>query len=153
MAEKKRGGALGTIIMFVVVTAIGVGMGFGGLWFQERKTGSAKPQMADEAAIESGEAELAVLHIHDLQPILTNIAAPKDVWVRLELSLLTGEAIDPKLAEEIGQDLFALMRTIRLDQMEGPSGFLALRHAIDQRAKFRGGEMVKRVLFRTLVLE
>ncbi|EFL89491.1 flagellar basal body-associated protein FliL [Ahrensia sp. R2A130] len=148
-AEKKKGGVLGTIIMFVMVTAIGAGMGFGGLWFQGQKKVAVEPEI-----VAKGEKpEPATLHVHDLQPILTNIAAPKDVWVRLELSLLTVDAIDAKLAEEIGQDLFALMRTIRLDQMEGPSGFLALRHAIDQRAKFRGGEMVERVLFRTLVLE
>ena len=149
VVEKRKDGLLGTIIMFVLVSAIGAGMGFGGLWFQAQKEAPVETAVAAEET----DAKPVSLHIHDLKPILTNIAAPKDVWVRMELSLLTGEPIDAELAEDIGQDIIALMRTIRLDQMEGPSGFLALRHAIDQRAKFRAGDTVERVLFRTLVLE
>ena len=56
-------------------------------------------------------------------------------------------------AEAVSQDLIAFLRTVRLDQVEGPSGFLSLREEFDDRAALRTDGRVRRVLIRTLLFE
>ena len=42
---------------------------------------------------------------------------------------------------------------MRLDQIEGPSGFLTLREELDERAAIRTQGRTRRVLIRTLLFE
>lgn len=89
-----------------------------------------------------------------LAPITTNIAAPNEVWVRLEASIaLEGPPPDPGLADQIHQDLLAFVRTLKLLEIDGPSGFRHLRNDLDERAEIRSGGAVKQVLIRTLLFE
>src|SRR5206468_10043531 len=54
----------------------------------------------------------------------TNLAAPSDTWLRMELAVqLDQPSPDPMLAETIQQDLLAYVRTVKLHQIEGASGF------------------------------
>jgi flagellar FliL protein len=89
-----------------------------------------------------------------LPAITTNLAAPSDTWLRMELSVqLDQPSQDPMLAETIQQDLLAYVRTVKLHQIEGASGFQHLKADLAERAAIRTDGHVKAVLINTLLFE
>ena len=88
-----------------------------------------------------------------LAPITTNLAAPDNIWVRLELSLVLDAPQPAELAERIHQDLLAFVRTLKMHQIEGASGFRHLKADLEERAAIRSDGHVKEVLIRTLLFE
>jgi flagellar protein FliL len=90
-----------------------------------------------------------------LEPVITNMATP-DSWVRMEASLVYDGAdgkLPPNLPAEITEDILALMRTLTLGHVSGPSGFLHLKGDIVERANQRSEGRVSDVLIQTLVFE
>lgn len=88
-----------------------------------------------------------------LASITTNLAAPEAIWVRLEASVVLDEPQPPELIETIHQDLLAYLRTVKLHQVEGASGFQHLKADLEERAKIRSDGHVKQFLIRTLLFE
>jgi flagellar protein FliL len=92
----------------------------------------------------------------DLPPIVTNLGAPQDTWVRLEGSII----FDPKtlphpdaIAGQISDDILAYLRTISLHQLEGPIGLENIRQDLNERAAIRSGGKVSELVIRTLVVQ
>jgi flagellar FliL protein len=92
----------------------------------------------------------------DLPPIVTNLGAPQDTWVRLEGSII----FDPKtlahpeaVAGQIGDDVLAYLRTVSLHQLEGPIGLENVRQDLNERAATRSGGKVTAFVIRTLVVQ
>ena len=145
----------------VAVSLLGAGAGYGATLYlapQKAEPASAEPAAAPAAdpaapgSTASGPATSGIV-VSDLTPILTNLAHPSTMWVRAELSLLSRQPLAPGDAELVAQDLLAFLRTVRLDQVEGPSGFLTLREELDERAAIRTDGRATRVLVRTLLFE
>ena len=88
-----------------------------------------------------------------LDPITSNLAYPSDNRVRLEVALMFKDAPDVALAEEIHQDIMAYMRTVSLQQVQGPRGFQYLREDLQERVDLRSEGRVTNVMFRTFVIE
>ena len=88
-----------------------------------------------------------------LAPIMTNLAAPAETWVRIETVAIFAEEPDPALADLIHQDILAYLRTVKLHQVESASGFQHLKADLDERARIRSGGKVKGLLIRTLLFE
>ena len=88
-----------------------------------------------------------------LASITTNLAAPEAIWVRLEASVVLDEPQPPELIETIHPDLLAYLRTVKLHQVEGASGFQHLKADLEERAKIRSDGHVKQFLIRTLLFE
>ena len=160
------------IVVFLLITAIAAGSGFGVSMFLE----SPAPKMEakqDAADMESAEGEsmdkegaekaekgdkdeedpLKNAYAKPLAPILTNLAAPEDVWVRMELAVVGKPSLTDAILEQIHQDLFAYMRTVKLHHVEGPSGYQNLRAELSERAAIRSGGTAQSILVRTLVFE
>jgi flagellar protein FliL len=94
--------------------------------------------------------------IVDLPPIVTNLGAPQDTWIRLEGSII----FDPKalphpeaVAGQIGDDILAYLRTVSLHQLEGPIGLENIRQDLNERAATRSGGKVRAFVIRTLVVQ
>ena len=94
--------------------------------------------------------------IVDLPPIVTNLGAPQDTWVRLEGSII----FDPKtlphpeaVAGQIGDDILAYLRTVSLHQLEGPIGLENIRQDLNERAATRSGGKVRAFVIETLVVQ
>jgi len=94
--------------------------------------------------------------IFDLPPIVTNLGAPQDTWVRLEGSII----FDPKTlphpeaaAGRIGDDILAYLRTVSLRQLEGPIGLESIRQDLSERAATRSDGKVRAFVIRTLVVQ
>jgi len=115
------------------------------------------PQSSGTAAAPEKKASpISDMGVLDLQPIVTNLAAPPDVWVRVEGALLFegktlphGEA----LAGQISADLLAFMRTQTLQQLQGVSGLQHLRQDLNERVATRSQGQVREFIIKTLVIQ
>ena len=88
-----------------------------------------------------------------LAPMTTNLASPANIWVRLDASIVLDTPQPPEMVEAVHQDLLALLRTIKMHQIEGASGYQHFRADLKERAAIRSGGHVKDVLIRTLLFE
>ena len=111
---------------------------------------------ADKPAESTASAPAQSSTIVDLPPIVTNLGAPQDTWVRLEGSII----FDPKtlphpeaVAGQIGDDVLAYLRTVSLHQLEGPIGLENIRQDLNERAATRSGGKVRAFVIRTLVVQ
>jgi flagellar protein FliL len=117
---------------------------------QSPATKEQKVEAAAEAAIPSKP------NLLDLPPIVTNLGAPQETWVRLETSMVfdpTAVKQPETLAAEIANDLLAYMRTVSLTQLQGPIGLQNLRQDLNDRAAVRSNGAVKELAIRTFVLQ
>ena len=145
--------------VFLLMTAAALGMGWlSGGFLTAGKSGSEP--VAHSAAAAHGESKgghgeeaPASDTVIPLAAITTNIASPSDVWVRMEVSIVLDEPQDASLPELIHQDLLAFVRTVKMHQIEGASGFQHFKADLEERAAIRSGGHVKQVLIRTLLFE
>jgi flagellar FliL protein len=115
----------------------------------------AAPADAGHGAAPAGDAHggAANTHVKLLDPIIANLAYPSDSLVRLEISLIFGENVDEAVAAAVQEDILAYMRTMSLQQIQGPRGFGYLRDDLKERAKLRSQGKVADIVFRTFVIE
>lgn len=143
------------IAMLAGLTVVALGMGWGaGAYLKSQQAAAPKPAQTKAAGSEAAPAASSVkLVTQDLPPITTNMAAPTETWVRMDLSLLLDLPLPTETAAAIHQDLLAFMRTVKMHQVEGPSGFQHLKADLRERAMIRSDGKVRDVLIRTLVYE
>ncbi|WP_258160831.1 flagellar basal body-associated protein FliL [Rhizobium sp. TH2] len=159
---KKWSGLIMTIAAVGVVTVIAGAGGWilGGMLTPD----VAKPKIAEQpelaAAAPEGEKEDGLPRISteangviQLEPITTNLAFPTDRWVRLEVALLFKDKPDVKLAETIHQDIAVYLRTVSLQQIEGPRGFQYLKEDLEERIDMISEGKVSRLMFRTFLIQ
>lgn len=146
------------LAMLLVMTGAAIGMGWlSGGYLKQGETPAPVPVAPENAGAaekpaEGGKAAVGPMLVQ-LAPITTNLASPSDVWIRLEASVLYDAPQPPELTEQIHQDLLAFVRTIKLHQIEGASGYQHLKADLEERAALRSGGHVKQVLVRTMLLE
>ena len=71
----------------------------------------------------------------------------------MEVSVVYDAPQLPVMAEDIQQDLLAYVRTLKMHQIEGASGYQHLKADLEERASIRSQGHAKQVLIRTLLLE
>lgn len=147
----KSTGKGGAVVTYAVATLMAGGAGAGAGFLLP--SGDRVPVQEAESAAPSKQLKTSRIVVTPLEPLLTNLSHPADTWVRLELALLSDEPLLPEEVEGAGQDLLAFVRTARLSHMEGPSGFLTFREALDERARFATDGKARRVLIRTILFE
>jgi flagellar FliL protein len=162
---KKKGGMVMTIVGVAVVTLVGAGGGWvlGGMIappVPEAPVANAAPAAAAGGHGEGAKGEAGIQPISTeangivlLDPITTNLAYPSDNWVRLEVALMFRGPTDVPLSQEIHQDIMSYLRTVSLQQIEGPRGFQYLRDDLQERVDLRAKGRVSKVMFRTFVIE
>ncbi|QKD06245.1 flagellar basal body-associated FliL family protein [Mesorhizobium loti] len=145
------------LAMLLVVTAAAIGMGWmSGGYLKGVGAPSSVPVAPENegkvdqpaAAKEPGTGQTLVA----LAPITTNIASP-DTWIRMEVSVVYDAPQLPAMAEDIQQDLLAYVRSLKMHQIEGASGYQHLKADLEERASIRSQGHAKQVLIRTLLLE
>lgn len=138
----------------LTVAAIGIGW-VSGLYLTgqhqaaevEEVPGVAK---ATETNLAEAQAALGVVY---LEPITTNLAGTSGTWARLELALVFEGETDLMMAQSVHQDILAYLRTVKIHQIEGASGFQHLRSDLEERARIRSEGKVTSILIRTLLFE
>lgn len=88
-----------------------------------------------------------------LEPVTTNLAAPRDIWVRMELAVIFSAPPPPQLVRAIHEDILAYMRTVSLQQVQGASGFRHLKTDLEERARIRSDGLATQLMIRTLLFE
>jgi flagellar FliL protein len=91
-----------------------------------------------------------------MPPIVTNIASPSETWIRLEASLVFDAKTLPHpeiIAAEIATDELAYLRTVSINELQGPIGLENIRQDLRDRAFVRSGGKVGDLLIKTLVLQ
>ncbi|QRM54236.1 flagellar basal body-associated FliL family protein [Sinorhizobium sp. BG8] len=172
MADQEEAGAEAKKKPSIVVT-IGIVAGLtvaaiGGGWLVGNLLAPAEPAAepaAEVAAAEGGHGggkddKEGVPHISTeangivlLEPITSNLAYPSDNLVRMEVALMFKGPPDVAMAETIHQDILAYMRTVSLQQVQGPRGFQYLRDDLKERVDLRSEGRVTNIMFRTFVIE
>lgn len=162
VAEKKKPTLVITIAAIGVLTLLAAGGGWlvGNMLAPPPAEKPAEEVAAAHAGGAEGEAAQEVPHISTeangvvlLDPITSNLAYPSDNRIRVEVALMFKGVPDVKLAEEIHQDILAYMRTVSLQQVQGPRGFQYLRDDLQERVDLRSEGRVTNVMFRTFVIE
>ena len=150
-AIAKESSRRGSLIEFSIVICLAASAGA----TYEMWRPAASPA-ADKSADSPASAPAQSSMIVDLPPIVTNLGAPPDTWVRLEGSII----FDPRtlshpeaMAGQIGDDVLAYLRTLSLHQLEGPVGLENIRQDLNERAATRSGGKVRGFVIRTLVVQ
>lgn len=94
--------------------------------------------------------------IRQLAPIITNLASPKDTWIRIEVSIVISpeaQAEQDMIAVKSSDQILTLLRTVNLFQIEGPSGFLHFREDINDLVRANSEHKVTQVLINSMVVE
>ncbi|NDV85743.1 flagellar protein [Aurantimonas aggregata] len=103
------------------------------------------PALSPRSDIAAAEGSALPLRLITLKPVVTNIYAPANAWLRIEASIVVEDdgSIDAEiLAAEIEADTLAFLRSLQLAQVEGTRGLLHLRDDLRERAKLRSPAVV-----------
>lgn len=150
-----------TIIYFIVATlAAGiVGVGYS----MALKPASRKEPVqnvnliATSKAVELPKKATAKKRVvHQLKPIIVNLQVPSDVWIRLDAAVLLVEEKDENHQVLVGlvtQDILAYLRTLSLNDIEGPIGLMNLRRDLNRRIQIRGKEKVEKLFILAMVVQ
>ncbi len=117
------------------------------------KEKAAMEKEADEANSEEMVGEPGSSSIIDLEAVVTNLAEPSDVWVSAELSLMFTEPPEVGMPETIQEDFVSHLRTIKLRNLQGSSGFQHLIADLNDLAMLRSENKVSRVHVRAFLVE
>jgi flagellar protein FliL len=94
--------------------------------------------------------------IRQLSPIITNLASPKDTWMRIEVSIVINpeaKAEQDLIAVKSSDQILAFLRTMDLSQVEGPSGYLHFREDLNDLVRENSDNKVAQVLISSMVVE
>ena len=138
----------------MTVAALGAGW-FAGSYLKRSEAPPQPPRLSHDPAAAKPEEKPAKDGpvLVDLLPITTNLAAPADVWVRLDLSVVFDGQPPAEMADAIHQDILAYLRTVKMHQVEGASGYQHLKADLQERASIRSGGHTRDVLIKTLLFE
>ena len=138
------------------LTVVGAGAGAfaGTLIVAKIRASIAADSAPPEAAVRMTVGDDMV--IHELAPIVTNLAQPEGVKVRLQASILFNkkEVSAPTLmSAQITDDLIGYLKTLSIAQLQGGSGLQSLREDLNERVAIRSEGHVRELIIETLVVQ
>ncbi|WP_158808119.1 flagellar basal body-associated FliL family protein [Beijerinckia sp. L45] len=94
--------------------------------------------------------------VKELPPIVTNLAQPEGMKIRLQASILFNkkEVETPTLmSAQITDDLVGYLKTLSIAQLQGGSGLQSLREDLNERVAIRSEGHVRELIIETLVVQ
>ena len=165
-AEAKKPSFMSGLIGVVIVTLIAAGAGGGSAFYLVKQTKLAKPAEvaapAKEApgkeapAKEAPAAATEELVTMALPVVLTNLADPPGIFVRLEAEIVLdakSAKTSTALASEISGDYMAYLHTLSIANFEGASSFNQFKEDLTDRAQIRSKGLVREVVVKGLVVK
>ncbi|AYC99657.1 flagellar basal body-associated FliL family protein [Neorhizobium sp. NCHU2750] len=160
IVPKKKSALVPLIGALLALTVVG---GAGG-WFTGKllvpaqkpaEAEAAKPaeEGAKDAKGEAGKPAAAQINLVELPPVLTNLGYPSQNVIRLQAAIVFDGAPDQAIADAINEDIVNYLRTVPLQQLQGPRGFTYLKSDLLEIAGLRSKGRVTKVLIRTFVVE
>jgi flagellar protein FliL len=156
-AGKPRESMVQALAAFAVLTLVAAGAGtFLGFHLVGSVESAMKSKAAESRPPVAEPRYARGTSVHSIPPVVANLARPEDVWVRLEASIIVADeevASPDALAGEIAEDILAYLRTISLEQLEGPSGLLHLHEDLNDRVRIRSNDRIHELVIETLVVQ
>ena len=171
----KGGGFLSGILALLIITGLGVGAGgLFGLQAAQRLGPSAQknsPVPAHDAhggkdaghgkdahgkdghGKDAKDAKVVGPRLIPLPNLVTNLAAPDKVWIRIEGSVVVEGENGEKLAGAVAEDIVKYLRTVTLEQLQGGSGYQYLREDLNERVRVRGQGKVRDFVLQSFIVE
>jgi flagellar protein FliL len=154
-AAAKRPSLLAFLGGMLILTGFATGAGgLLGVQVVARLAPALSSEAAGGQAFKGRYAENATLKA--LPPIVTNLANPSHTWVRLEASIVIDRTADGDtnaLLAGVAEDFVAFLRTVSLQQIEGPSGFQNLREDLGDRLRVRTGGKARDLVIQGFIVE
>lgn len=143
-------------LIVLLSSAVAIVLGAASAFWEERSR-SDDLSLGTTQAHEKGQSiGQSTRTLREVRPIVTNLAEPAGAWIRVELALAIsgspGAKLDEFLAEFIS-DSTDFLRTVSAQEIQGVNGLRRLREDLLDRARFRIGPTVERVLIQTLVVQ
>ncbi len=156
--SSSKGTIFGVVIASLIAVMVGGGMGtqFSSL-VPSSKTQTVRPKSVANKATKKLDGIYAGDRIVKiLLPIVTNLAEPKNAWVRLEGAIILSnhESMNfDALNARISEDTLAYLRTLRMIDLEGASALAYLRDDLTERARIRSKGKILEFVISSLVVE
>ena len=157
-SARRGGSGLGRMI-FAVIIVSAIAIGFGGL-IGAQLVDATRAAIFREITGEELSSRTRLYfdegQVRRLSPIVTNLAFPPEMFVRLEVSVAYREDADVDaavLGPQIAGDITAYMRTLRLTDLEGPSALQYLSEDLNDRARIRSGDRIHELILESLVVQ
>ena len=138
------------------LTVLGAG---GGVVAGIAIVGKIKASLATNAAPPEAPARTTLgedVVVRELTPIVTNLAQPEGVKVRLQASILFNKSeveAPTLLSAQITDDLIGYLKTLSIVQLQGGSGLQSLREDLNERVAVRSNGHVRELIIETLVVQ
>jgi flagellar FliL protein len=173
-ADKPGGGGKGGIVALGLLTLVAAGAGAAHGLQTFKSLGSSTPGKGEQPvpavahAPAAGHGEPAAakgtekaklpskIVTRSLQPLITNILMPADVWVRLEGAIVYDQADveDPEMMlTEVSGDLLAYLRSLTLRELQGTDGLMFVRQDMKERIVLRTKGKARDIIIQTLVMQ
>jgi flagellar FliL protein len=159
-SKSKEGGGGISLVAVIILTLLGAGAG---AFFGMQIPGLLQPGSPADAQREAAaQAEKAAakdadgIQIRQLPPVTTSLANPPNTWIRLELAAIVKEQSPPEveaLVAKLPEDIIAYLRTLTVEELEGPSGYQHLREDLNDRVRIRSKGKVTELIVQALVVE
>ncbi|MHA7772948.1 flagellar basal body-associated FliL family protein [Roseibium sp. M-1] len=147
----------GFVAALVLLTLIGTGAGAGlakyvADYTEEEVHGRLRQQQNFTETLPFSPST----RLQTLEPLVTNMAAPKETWIRLQASILLEEDPDGDvgvLKKKVEDDFLGYMRTLTLSHLEGGIGLQHLREDLTERARTRTKGQISEVILESVVIQ
>jgi flagellar FliL protein len=143
-------GAMAALTLLAIVAGSLVGLTLVGTIKQGMRN-TSKPELQEPLPAYSDR-----MRIHELAPIITNLAHPSNTWIRLQAAIVFDSETSPKPdadAALIAADILAFLRTLPMEKIGGASGLQHLREELTDRAVIRTEGRVRELIIQTLVVQ
>jgi flagellar FliL protein len=152
--KKKTGGISVMAVLILTVLGIGAGAMFGLQVPTLISPSPSRPQAAAPLSAEDAPPPNAI--VRQLPPITTNLGQPSTTWIRIEASIVLVGDLGPDaniVVTQVSEDVIGYMRTLTIDQIEGPSGFQHLREDLNDRVRVRSEGKISEFIIQSLIIE
>lgn len=163
---KKGGGVVSIVLAMVIITGLGVGAGgLFGIQAAQKIGPNAKPappppahdahaaDHKDDKDKNKDKEKKKGPQLVALPNMVTNLASPEKVWIRIEASAMIESENPEKLAAQLAEDIVAYLRTMTLEQVQGASGYNYMKEDLDERARLRGQGKVRDLVLQSFIVE
>lgn len=156
--EPKKSGVMGLILALLATSVVGAA---GGALISMKQVETISEIAQQKANEEPPKAENALAWSEDstvapVEPVISNLSAPGDVWIRLETAIVynrEGVKDLARLKAQVAQDILGFVRTVALAELQGPSAFAHLRDDLNERIRFTTSNVVEELIIQSMVLQ
>ncbi|TYC58639.1 flagellar basal body-associated FliL family protein [Rhodobacterales bacterium] len=147
----------GFLTALVVLTLIGAGAGAAlAAYVYDYTEGEVHGRLREQKSYSDTLSFTPSTRVQKLDPLVTNLASPKDAWIRIQASILLDQEANLEsniVRKKIEDDFLAYMRTLTLSHLEGGIGLQHLREDLTERAKTRTKGQVQEIMLESVVIQ